>query len=100
MQQIGNLRILAQPRRDGLDRIPFRIIFPPRRDGVAVRRLAAFRDIVAGAKPAAGAADQDDPHCGVAGRVAQGIEEQAMHLGGEGIETLRPVHRDGEDARP
>jgi len=58
----------------------------------------ALLDVVAGAKGAAGAGEDDGPHVVVLGARLEGLEQAVAQLAVDGVEHARPVERQPADA--
>ena len=65
---------------------------------LGIEGVGAAGEIGAGAEAAAGAGEDHGAHVVVAVGAVHRIEQFRQHLAGEGVELVRPVERDGEDA--
>ena len=64
----------------------------------AVEGLAAAAQVGAGTEATPGAGDDDRAHRVVGVGLIEGVDQLDAHLRGEGVELVRAVQRDGEDA--
>ena len=70
----------------------------PVRAGVRIKGVASGGEIGPGAEAAAGAGDDDGPHPVVCVGGVEGVDHFRLHFLGEGVELLRTIERQGEDA--
>ena len=65
---------------------------------LGIEGVGAARQVGAGAEAAARAGEDHGAHVVVAVGAVHRVEQLRQHLAGEGVELVRPVQRDGEDA--
>ena len=65
---------------------------------LGVEGIGTARQVGTGAEAAARAREHHGAHVVVAVGTVHGIEQLRQHLAGEGVQLVRPVQRDGEDA--
>ena len=65
---------------------------------LGIEGVGAARQVGTGAEAAARTREHDGAHIVVAIGAVHGIEQFRQHPAGEGVQLVRPVQRDGEDA--